>query len=63
MANRFVTYLKESRDEMKRVVWPSRRETTKHTILVFAISLAIAAFLGIIDYGLNRLLQFVINRR
>lgn len=63
MANRFVTYIRESREELKRVVWPSRRETTKHTILVVAISIAVAAFLGIIDFGLNRLLQFIIDRR
>lgn len=63
MANRLVTYLKESRDEMKRVVWPTRREATKHTVLVIAISLAVAAFLGLIDFGLNRLLEFIIERR
>jgi preprotein translocase subunit SecE len=55
-------YIKESRDELKKVVWPSRRDTINHTLLVIGISLAVAAFLGLIDFGLNALLQILINR-
>lgn len=56
-------YLKESYFEMKNVTWPTKAEIKRHTILVVAISLAVAAFLGLCDYvlslGLDQLITFV----
>lgn len=57
MASRYLSYFKESRDELKKVVWPSRTQTTNDTLLVIAISLLVAAFLGAIDFALNYGLQ------
>lgn len=61
MANKIINYIKESKDELKKVVWPSRQETTKYTILVIGISLGVAFFLGILDLGLNFVLEQVIK--
>ena len=36
--------------EMKKVTWPSREETTRLTMLVLAVSIAIGAMLGILDF-------------
>lgn len=53
-------FLKDVRLELKRVSWPSRSETVKLTGVVILISVALAAFLGLLDFGfvtlLNRLL-------
>lgn len=57
MANRLITYLKESREEMKKVVWPSRQETIRHTGLVIGLTLGVALFLGVMDFLLNLALQ------
>jgi preprotein translocase subunit SecE len=35
--------------EMKKVTWPSREETTRLTILVLSVSIAIGAMLGVLD--------------
>ena len=43
-------YIKDSKTELKKVTWPTREETIKHTLLVIAFSLAVAVFLGIADY-------------
>lgn len=61
MANKLLTYLKESRDEMRRVVWPTRKEAIRHTGLVIAISIGVALFLGLADYALNFALQTIIE--
>ncbi|MFH1171684.1 MAG: preprotein translocase subunit SecE [bacterium] len=61
MANKLVTYLKESRDELRRVVWPTRQETIRNTLLVIGVSLGVALFLGLIDFLLNAILQRVIS--
>jgi len=38
---------------MKKVTWPTKKETYNYTLLVIGISLAVAAFLGLLDYTLN----------
>lgn len=60
MSNKLVDYIKNSIIELKKVDWPTKEQIIKHTLLVVAISLGMAAFLGIIDFVLTRILQFVI---
>lgn len=50
MFNKINLFLKDSYREFKRVNWPSREDTIKFTIVVLVISLAMAAFLGALDY-------------
>lgn len=61
MANPLVSYIRESREELRKVVWPSRRETANHTLLVIALSVFLAIFLGAMDYLLNQLLKLVVK--
>lgn len=55
-----VKYVKESYAEFKKVTWPSKKEIKNHTLVVVFLSLALAAFLGLLDYiftfGLNKLI-------
>jgi len=60
--NKLVNYLQESIAEMKKVTWPTRKETYNYTILVIAVSLAVAAFLGILDYIFTAGFQLLINK-
>ena len=60
--NKITNYLQESVAEMKKVTWPTKKETYNYTILVIAISLGVALFLGILDYVFTTGLQFIINR-
>lgn len=62
MANKLFTYIKESRDELKKVVWPSRKETIKYTLIVIGISLVVAVFLGLADYLLTIGLEKIIAK-
>jgi preprotein translocase subunit SecE len=56
--DRLVKFLKEVRQEMRKVTWPSRQDTIKYTLIVIGVSIAVAAFLGGLDYlfslGLER---------
>ena len=47
--------------ELKKVVWPSKKETTNHTLLVIGISLGVAILFGIFDYIFNLGLQRFIS--
>jgi len=46
---RFITYSKDSWLEVKKVVWPSRQESTRMTLVVFGFVLIMALFLWLID--------------
>ena len=52
---KIVTFLKEVRLEMKKVNWPTRRETVKYTLIIIGVSVAVAVFLG----GLDAIFQFI----
>lgn len=44
---------------MTKVVWPTRKEAIKITLIVIAFSLGVAIFLGAIDLGLVKGLEFI----
>ena len=59
--NKLVNYLKGAREELSKVVWPTKETTVKHTLVVIVISLAIAIFLGSIDFLFNEVLEIIIK--
>lgn len=61
MFQKFLTFLKESQTELKKVTWPTREETIRYTMAVIFISLALAGLLGSADFIFKTLLtKFVI---
>ncbi len=46
-------YFKEAILELKKVIWPSKKQTTTYTLLVIGMSLGVAIFFGLLDYALN----------
>jgi len=62
MLDKARNFVKESRQELKRVNWPTRNETVRLTLIVIGISLLIAAFLGLADFVLSSALKnFFLN--
>ena len=61
--NKITKYLKASIEEMKKVAWPTKKETYNYTILVISVSLGVALFLGLLDIIFNYGLQFLIVSR
>lgn len=59
--NKITNYIQESIAEMKKVTWPTKKETYNYTILVVGISLGVAIFLGILDYIFTQGFQFIIK--
>ncbi|HEX6633309.1 MAG TPA: preprotein translocase subunit SecE [Usitatibacter sp.] len=48
----FAAFSRESWEEAKRVVWPTRKETLQTTAVVFAFVFTMALFLWLVDTGL-----------
>ena len=47
--DRFVHFLKETRIELRKVVWPTREETIKTTGIIMVAVVIVAIFLWIVD--------------
>jgi len=50
---RFIAYGRESYEETRRVVWPSRKETMTTTGIVFGFVVIMAVLLFVVDKGLE----------
>jgi len=59
---KLVNYVKSSIEEMKKVTWPTKKETTNYTVLVIALSLGVALFLWLFDLVFNFGLEQIINK-
>ena len=59
----FVTYAQDSVGEAKKVVWPTRKEATQLTGLVFLFVLVLALFMWLVDSGLSWLFYDLILGR
>ena len=54
-------FLVEVRSELRKVVWPTRREATNLTALVVGISVAVGFVLGFIDYAFAELFRLLLG--
>jgi preprotein translocase subunit SecE len=61
MFERFKLFLKEVKAELKKVVWPTRKDTIASTSVVVILVLIIAAFLGLVDFGLSRVIRLILG--
>ena len=59
--NRIVAYLRGVREELSKVTWPNRKQVLSHTVLVVAVCLIVAFFLGIMDYAFSLGVQKIIG--
>jgi preprotein translocase subunit SecE len=55
-------FLREVKTELKKVTWPSRKDTLSGTAVVLVAVFIIALFLGIVDSGLSNLVKELLKR-
>lgn len=53
-------YFIDSYAELKKVSWPTKKQTTNYTILVVAMTIGIAVFFAVLDYVFNLGLGYLI---
>ncbi len=54
-------FLTEVKSELAKVVWPTKKETIRLTMVVIGVSLAVGVFLGAIDYLLTKLMGIILG--
>jgi preprotein translocase subunit SecE len=61
--NRFRRFLRETRSELKKVTWPTREQTTRLTGIVIAVSVAVGAAVGAIDFVFSQFFSLLLGAR
>lgn len=60
--NNVVTnYFRSSYEELKKVTWPSKAETTRYSLAVVIMCVIVAAYFGALDWVLNKGLEALVS--
>jgi len=54
-------FFREAKMELKKVKWPTRKELLASTAVVIVLTLIVALFLGLVDFGLIKILKNVLG--
>ena len=59
--NRFLKYLRDLKSEIKKVVWPSRKQVVNNSAIVLTLMVIVALFLAAVDYGVSFLVKLLLG--
>ena len=57
----FKEFLELSKVEIKKVTWPTRKETVTTSVAVLVLVVVMTIFLGVVDFGLNSLVRYILS--
>jgi preprotein translocase subunit SecE len=58
---RFVAYVEDSRNELRKISWPTLKETRSATLVVLGFVAVMAILLGVVDLALSKLVQLILS--
>ena len=58
---RLLEFFQESWQELKKVHWPSRKETYAATLVVIIVVVLVSVYLALIDLGLTKAIQAIVE--
>ena len=61
--NTAINFLNQSVGELRKSTWLSRQEVVQSTILVMIVVALVSAYVGVIDFGLTKVLGAVVGGR
>jgi preprotein translocase subunit SecE len=54
-------FLAGSKVELKKVTWPTPKQTLASTSVVIIVVIIVSTFLGIVDFGLTKIVRLVLG--
>jgi preprotein translocase subunit SecE len=60
-SGRIGKFLRESRAEMKKVFWPTKKDVWYSTLVVIGLTVVVGFYIGLVDAVLTRLLSLFIG--
>lgn len=61
ITDRIAEYLRDTRGELRKVSWPTRQQTINLTLIVLAVTVVMAAFLGSVDFLFATLISLIVS--
>jgi preprotein translocase subunit SecE len=58
---KILQFFREVRVEVKKVTWPTRKETLASTVVVLITTFIISAFLGVVDFLLSSGVELILK--
>ena len=58
---KIIQFLKDAKVELKKVTWPTPKQTLASTAVVIIIVFIVSIYLGIVDFVLAKLVKFVLG--
>jgi preprotein translocase subunit SecE len=60
--NKVKQYFVDLRNDWRQLKWPKKRELANNTITVIVTIIIIGVFVAVLDYGLLKLMNLLLNR-
>jgi len=54
-------YFQGAYSEMRKVTWPTKKQTINYSLFVITMSVVMMVFFGVLDYGLTELVAILIS--
>lgn len=61
IAEKVKQFLIGSKVELKKVTWPTPKQTLASTAVVIIVVIIVSVFLGIVDFGLTKIIKMVLG--
>lgn len=61
MANRVTQFFRESKAELKKVVWPTREEVVSSVKVVIILTIVVSVILGLLDWGFTEAFRAIMR--
>ena len=61
ISEKIMRFLKEAKVELKKVTWPTPKQTIASTSVVIIVVIIVSIFLGIVDFGLAKVIRLVLG--
>jgi preprotein translocase subunit SecE len=54
-------FLLDAKGELKKVTWPTRKQTLASTMVVIIVVFVVSTFLGLVDFGLVKVIKLILG--
>jgi preprotein translocase subunit SecE len=58
---KIISFLKEAKIELKKVTWPTPKQTLASTSVVIIVVIIVSIYLGIVDFGVAKVIRLVLG--
>lgn len=63
LSEKLISYLRSTKEEVRKVSWPTRMETIRYSGLVIGVSVIVAVFFATLDLGFTKLVDVAVTER